>query len=140
MSLHRALSTITKKEIPQINNSLYTVEVDYYFMASRFAESREIVSIWLWSVIVDFEGNVYAKKTTHIGDYTEWQLLISNRITEHLKSIGVDNLIAKRMIRDIEIVKEGHLIKTDSRCQGDRIGINGSDDIYLRRDKFTYIK
>lgn len=138
MSLSRALSTISKHEQPQLNNSLYTVEVDYYFMASKFAGSNEIVSIWLWTILIDVEGNVYAKKTTHIGDFTQWKDMISNRICDHLKAVGVDNLIAKRMIRDIEIIKDGHLIKTDTRCQGDRIGIDGSDSIHIRRNRFSY--
>lgn len=140
MSLHRALSTLVKNERSQILNTLENIETDYYFMASRFAKSREIISIWLWTVIVDSEGFVYCMKTTHIGDYYEWEQLIRNRIGKHLVALGVDNLIIKRMVRDINIKKEGHIIKLDLRSCGDRIGINGSDEIHLRRDKFNYIK
>ncbi|WP_026838712.1 hypothetical protein [Gillisia sp. JM1] len=140
MTLFRALSTIKKNERNEIANPLENIEVDYYFMASRFAGSKEIVSIWLWSVIVDNEGYVYAMKTTQIGDYFEWEQLIRNRISEHLYTLGVDSLIVKRLVRDIDIKKEGHIIKEDLRSNGDRIGIDGSNEIYLRKDKFSYIR
>lgn len=139
MTLFRALSTIKKNERNEIANSLENIEVDYYFMASKFAGSKEIISIWLWSVIVDNEGFVYCMKTTHIGDYSQWQQLIRDRISEHLFSVGVDNLIVKRLVRDLEIKKEGHIIPTDERSSGDRIGVHGADEVYIRKDRFTYI-
>ena len=44
------------------------------------------------------------------------------------------------MLRDIEIKKEGHLIKTEYQHGGNRIGINDDDDIHLRRERFTLLK
>lgn len=139
MSLTRTLSTIKKYERPRMINELIGVEIDYYYMASYFAGSRNIISIMLWSVIVDAEGFIYAYRTSHIGDYDGWKELITNRIHEHLLEIGVSALFANRIARDITIKKEGHHIPTDERSTGDRIGIHGADEVYIRKDKFTYL-
>ena len=139
MSLTRALSTIKKYERLHISNDLIGVEIDYYYMASYFAGSRNIISMMLWSVIVDAEGFIYAYRTSHIGDYEGWKELITNRIYVHLLDIGTSALFANRIVRDIYIKKDGHLIPTDDRSTGDRIGIHGADEVYLRKDRFNYI-
>ena len=43
------------------------------------------------------------------------------------------------MLRDIEIKKEGDRIKTEYFNGGNRIGINGDDEIHIRKDTFTLI-
>lgn len=47
MSLTRALSTIKKYQRKRINKDLIGVEVDYYYMASPFEGSKEIISMML---------------------------------------------------------------------------------------------
>lgn len=139
MSLNRALSTIKKYQRNKIINDLIGVEVDYYYMASPFAGSKEIISMMLWSVIVDSEGFIYAYRTSHIGAHDGWKELITQRIYNHLIDVGISSLFANRIARDIEILKDGHHIPTDERSSGDRIGIHGADEVYIRRDRFTYI-
>lgn len=139
MSLTRALSTIKKYQQKRISNDLIGVEVDYYYMASSFAGSKEIISMMLWTVIVDKEGFVYAYRTSQIGAYDGWKELITVRIYNHLLDIGINSLITKRISRDKEIKKDGHHIPNDYRATGDRIGIHGVDEVYIRRDRFLYI-
>lgn len=114
------------------------VEVDYY-RASPFAGSKEIISMMLWTVVVDAEGFIYAYRTSHIGSHDGWKELITNRIYYHLIDVGISALFTNRIARDIEIAKEGHHMPTDERSSGDRIGIHGADEVYIRRDRFTYI-
>ncbi len=123
-----------------IPNPMQGVEIDYYFMASRFAGSKTEVPIKLWTVVVDSEGYAYGLYTKHLGHYQNWVKMIRERIATHLFRLGLDPLQTKRIVRDIDIQKEGHIIPTDNRCGGDRIGIDGSDELYVRRDKFTFIK
>ena len=123
-----------------IQNPMEGVEVDYYFMASRFGGSKTQVTINLWTVAVDFDGNIYGMYTHHIGHYGCWKEMISCRIEQHLSKLGVDSLQVKRMLRDIIIQKEGHLIPGDHRQGGSRIGINGSDELYIRKEKFSFLK
>jgi len=139
MTLTRALSTIKKYERPKILNDREGVEVDYYYMAGSFAGSKTLISITLWSVVVDAEGFVYGLKTSHIGHYEGWKDLIASRICQHLVELGVGKLFVKRLVRNIDIKKDGHHIPTDERSTGDRIGIHGADEVYIRRDRFTYI-
>ncbi len=139
MSLTRALSTIKKYQRQQIQNDLEGVEVDYYYMSSYYAGSKTMISLMLWTVIVDAEGFIYACRSSHVGDYDNWRDLIRDRIYYHLLDVGVGDLFAKRIVRDIVIKKEGHIIPTDERSSGDRIGIHGADEVYIRKDRFTYI-
>lgn len=139
MSLTRALSTIKKYQRQQILNDLEGVEIDYYYMSSFYTGSKTIISMMLWTVIVDAEGFIYATRTSHVGDYYDWKELIRDRIYYHLLDVGVGDLFANRIVRDLDIIKEGHIIPTDERSSGDRIGVHGGDVVYIRKDKFTYI-
>ena len=133
-------NTITKHPQPKVVNSMEDVEIDYYFMAQRFAQSKTEISMKIWTVIIDSQGLIYGMKTKHWGHYEDWQTVIQSRLKDHLQRVGVDSLIVKRMVRDIPIEKEGHIIKWDYRCTGDKIGITGGDEIYVRKDKFNYYK
>ena len=68
-----------------------------------------------------------------------WKEVILDRMESHLFKVGVDKLQTKRLLKEFEIEKEGHLIPWDYRVGGNRIGIDGSDEVYLRKDRFTYI-
>ena len=141
MSLNKPVgNTLRSAKRIKIPNPLEGVEIDYYFKASRIGgKASEVISLGLWTVVVDYEGYVYCMYTNHIGEYNSWQEVIYNRMREHLIELGVDNLQIKRMLRYIEIKKEGHLIKSDYRHGGNRIGVDGTDDIYVRRDRFTLL-
>lgn len=123
----------------KVRNPLLGVEIDYYFMAHLLSGSKTELTLKLWTVIIDYEGIVYGMCTHHHGHYFEWKEAIQNRIKRHLLEVGLDNLQVNRMIRDIEIKKKGHIIPFDSRT-GDAIGINGSNELYIRKTKFTYIQ
>lgn len=131
-------NTITKHPQPKVLQPLEDVEIDYYFMATRFAGSRTEINMKIWTVIIDSQGIIYGMYTKHWGNYENWQEVIQKRIKDHLQRVGVDPLIIKRMVRDIPIQKEGHIIKWDYRCSGDKIGIRGDDEIYVRKNKFNY--
>lgn len=133
-------NTITKSQRNQPANTLGGIEVDYYFMANRFGGSKFEISMSLWTIIVDEEGYVYAMRTRHIGHFETWEDVIRGRIQQHIYSIGFDGLFVKRLVRDLEIKKDGHLIPYDVRSTGDNIGIDGSTEIFIRRSKFKYIK
>ena len=129
-------------EVKQRNhpaNMLGGVEVDFYFMATRFGGSKVEISMSLWTVVVDEEGFVYAMRTRHIGPYHDWQEVIRDRIEHHLYKLKLDGLFVRRMVRDIEINKEDHIIPHNPRSAGDNIGIDGSNEVYLRRSRFTYL-
>ena len=142
MSLRKSVGNILRRgKRDKIPNPLEGVEIDYYFKANRLGgKVSPVITLSLWTVIVDHEGFVYCMYTNHIGEYHTWKEVIYDRMKEHLISLGVDNLQIKRMLRDIEIKKEGHLIKTEYQHGGNRIGINGDDDIHIRRDRFTLLK
>lgn len=141
MGLDKSLgNTLTKSQRSEPANTLGGIEIDYYFMASRFAGSKTQISLCLWTVLVDCDGFVYVMKTNHLGHYEGWEEVIAERIRTHLFKIGLDHITVKRLVRDIEIKKDGHIIPNDDRCGGSKIGIDGSDDIYIRRSKFTYLK
>jgi hypothetical protein len=141
MSLFNTVgNTITKNQKASPSNNLGGVEIDYYFMASKFGGSKTEIHLRLWTVIVDSEGFIYCMKTSHIGNYLVWKEVIQSRIKSHLIQIGIDGLIANRLVRDIEIKKEGHIIPNDIRCGGDRIGVDGSSEVYIRRTKFSYLR
>ena len=142
MSLrHTVGNTLTRGERDKIPNPIAGVEIDYYFKAERFGgKTSKQISLSLWTVVVDYEGFIYCMYTHHIGDYQPWKEVIYDRMHSHLIRLGVDNLQIKRMLREIEIKKEGHLIKNMPIHGGNRIGVDGSDDIYVRRDRFTLIK
>lgn len=133
-------NTITKYPQQKVQHPMEDVEIDYYFMASRFAGSKTEISMKIWTVIIDSQGLVYGMKTKHIGNYKDWQTVIQNRLKDHLQRVGIDNLIIERMVREIPIKKEGYIIPWDNRCSGDKIGIIGADEIYVRKDKFTYFQ
>ena len=140
MSLYRTIGGVVyKNDKPRIINSLLGVEVDYYFMAKRSSKGSNVISLKLWSIIVDHEGLVYGMITQHFGEFQDWEKVIHSRIHEHLLRVGVDMLHAKRMVRDIEIKKDGHLLPYDYRTS-DAIGIEGSNQLYIRKSKFTYLK
>lgn len=139
MSLfHSDGNTIIKKQRATIPNPMNGVEIDYYFTAKRVGGSNTTISMRLWTVIVDYEGFAYAMLTKHFGLYNPWKELIETRLLNHLLSLNVDKLQAKRLLRDIEIKKEGHLISYDLRMCGDKIGIRGEEEIYIRKDKFNF--
>lgn len=141
MSLRKSVGNIlTRNKRDKIPNPLEGVEIDYYFKASRFSKNSVIISLCLWTVVVDYEGFVYCMYTHHIGEYYKWQEVIYDRMSQHLIRLGVDNLQIKRMLREIEIKKEGHLVKTEYPNGGNRIGINGDDEIHVRREKFTLLR
>ncbi|WP_026914213.1 hypothetical protein [Christiangramia portivictoriae] len=133
-------NTVEKNERPKILNPLHGVEVDYYFTASLFADSKTEVSMIVWTVVVDYEGFVYGLRTRHIGNYKPWKELLLSRIESHLNKLNIDSLQVRRMVRDIEIKKEGHIIAIDTRRLGNNIGIDGSTDLYIRKDKFSFLK
>lgn len=133
-------NTLVRSQRNEPANTLGGVEIDYYFMASRFAGSSTEISMSIWTVIVDCDGFIYAMRTEHLGRYENWKEVISSRIKMHLYSIGLDNIVVMRLVRDIEIKKEGHLIPVNDRCASERMGIDGSDEVYIRRSKFSYIK
>ena len=133
-------NTLIRSQKNEPANTLGGIEIDYYFMASRFAGSATEISMSIWTIIVDCDGFIYAMRTEHLGSYEKWQEVISSRIKMHLYSIGLDNIVVTRLVRDIEIKKEDHLIPNNDRCVGDRIGIDGSDEVYIRRSRFSYIK
>ncbi|MCM8570264.1 hypothetical protein NE848_12795 [Gramella jeungdoensis] len=127
-------------KIPKVRKPHEGVEVDYYFMASRFAGHPTEISMDLWTVIIDSEGFAYGLKTSHLGDFHTWKEVIRDRIKEHLYRVGVDNLQVKRLVRDIEIKKDGHRIPNNNCVGGPFIGIDGGRELYIRKDKFTFIK
>ncbi len=129
-------NTIIQHQRPQVTNPLEDIQIDFYFMATCFAQSKTEISMKLWSVIIDSDGYVYAMKTRHLGHFEDWKEVIVNRLKDHIHKIGVDPLIVKRIIKDIDINKEKHIIPWDYRCTGTKIGIDGSDKIYIREDKF----
>lgn len=132
---------LTKSDRDMIPNPQEGVEIDYYYKATRFGgKTSKVISLSLWTVVVDYEGCVYCMYTKHIGEYFTWKEVIYNRMREHLIRLGVDNLQIKRMLRDVDIKKEGHLIETEYENGGNRIGIDGTDDIYVRKDRFTYAR
>ena len=68
MSLKRSVgNTIIHNQRPRIENSLEGVEIDYYFMARRMGGSETVISLKLWTIIVDAQGFVYAMHTKHMG-------------------------------------------------------------------------
>ncbi|GHA43555.1 hypothetical protein GCM10007103_25890 [Salinimicrobium marinum] len=141
MSLKRSVgNTIIQNQRSRIENPLEGIEIDYYFMASRVGGSKTEISLKLWTIIVDAQGYVYAMHTKHMGHFEEWETTIHNRMHEHLLIAGVDPLMTKRLLTDIEIKKDGHLIKWDTRCGGDYIGIDGSNNLYIRKNRFTYVQ
>ncbi len=123
----------------RVQNPLMGVEIDYYFMAKLSSGSKTEISMKIWTVIVDCHGEIYGMCTKHIGHYRTWKETIKGRMENHLKHVGLDSLQITRMLREIEIKKEGHLIKHDYRTTGS-IGIDGSNQLYIRRNKFTYFK
>jgi hypothetical protein len=129
---------ISKNQKPEITDTLSGVEVDYYFTASLFAKSKTEIAMNLWTVVLDSEGFAYGMLTKHIGNYKNWKEVILNRIEQHLYKLKVDKLQVRRLIRDIEIKKEGHIIPYDVRMAGCKIGITGADEIYVRKDKFSF--
>ncbi|WP_298527828.1 hypothetical protein [uncultured Christiangramia sp.] len=140
MSLYNTYgNSITKNERPEISNTIQGVEVDYYFTASRFADSKTEINMIIWTVVVDSEGFAYGLRTRHIGNYESWKEVILSRIENHLQKLNIDPLQVKRLVRDIEIKKEGHIIAIDTRRLGNNIGIDGSTDLYIRKDKFTFL-
>lgn len=139
MNLNKSYGNTVIKNMSKILNPLEGVEIDYYFMAQGFAGSKEEISLRLWTVIIDSQGQVYCMCTYHIGHFNPWKAVIRDRMESHLQKVGVDNLQISRMLREIQIKKEGHIIPWDYRVGGNRVGIDGSDEIYIRRDRFTYI-
>ena len=142
MSLRKSVGNILRRgKRDKIPNPLEGVEIDYYFKSSRLGgKASTIISLSLWTVIVDNGGFVYCMYTHHIGEFYDWKEVIQDRMREHLIDVGLDKLQIKRMLREIEIKKDGHLIKTEYQHGGNRIGINGDDYIHLRRDRFTLLK
>lgn len=141
MSLHKTTGNIlTRGQRDKILKPMEGVEIDYYFKASRLGgKVSPVITLSLWTVVVDTEGFVYCMYTHHIGEYFPWKQVIYDRMREHLVRLGVDKLQIKNMLIDIEIKKKGHLIKTEYENGGNRIGINGDDEIHIRRDRFTLL-
>ena len=139
VSLGKSNGNILYRNTGSIQNPHEGVEIDYYFMAKRFGGSEYEITLRLWTVIIDSKGDIFCMYTSHNGHYSTWKEVISDRMKSHLFKVGVDNLHAKRLLRDFEIKKEGYIIPWDYRVGGNRIGIDGSDEIYIRKDRFTYI-
>jgi len=141
MSLHKTTGNILKRgQRDKIPNPIEGVEIDFYFKAERLGgKTSEVITLSLWTVVVDYEGFVYCMYTKHIGEFHIWQEVIYDRMKQHLGELGVDNLQIKRILREMEIKKEGHLIETEYEHGGNRIGINGDDDIHVRKDRFTLL-
>ena len=141
MSLSKSVGNVlTRAKRAKIPNPIEGVEIDFYYKSGRLGgKVSKVINLSLWTVVVDYEGFVYCMYTHHIGEYHTWKEVIYDRMREHLISLGVDNLQIKRMLRDVEIKKEGHLIETEYTHGGNRIGINGDDDIHVRRDRFTLL-
>ncbi|MAM19844.1 MAG: hypothetical protein ABGW91_06245 [Christiangramia sp.] len=141
MSLHnRNGNTIEYRQFQKPQNLLGEVEFDYYFTAKKAWRSSTEIFLSLWTIIVDEQGYAYGLLTRHHGHFEPWKEVISNRICQHLAHLGYDNLIIRRITRDLIVEKEGHLISSKAECVGDRIGIDGSNNLYIRKDRFSLIK
>ncbi|MFV8280610.1 hypothetical protein ACNKXS_03650 [Christiangramia marina] len=51
----------------------------------------------------------------------------------------MDGLFVHRLVSNIDIKKEGHIITHDLRSAGDKIAIDGSNEVHLRRYRFNYL-
>lgn len=136
MSLTKYDGNTIYHNLQQITNAHEGVEIDYYFMAKKFGGSQTEISMKIWTVIIDSQSNVYGMKTKHMGHFEDWQKVISDRLKDHLLKVGCTPLQITRMLRDIDIKKDGHIIPWDYRCTGTRIGIDGSNQLYIRKNKF----
>ncbi|MCH4822996.1 hypothetical protein ML462_07395 [Gramella lutea] len=129
--------TTTKKDREMIPKEIQSkIWVDYYFMAKRFEKDVDIISLNVWVVVKDIEGKYYGKRLRHSGHYATWKEVINNDISNFLLSLQLDFGKVQYIFQNLEIKKEGHIIKYDYRQGGCYLGIDGTDKLHIREDKF----
>ncbi|WBL25100.1 hypothetical protein [Zunongwangia sp. HGR-M22] len=102
-------------------------------MATRFIEGTDEISLTIWTIIIDDKENPYVLRTHHLGHYGTWKEVIQNRIISHFHRVRLSDIIPS-VLKRIEIKKEDHIIKHNNLKGGHRIGIDGTDEIYIRKN------
>lgn len=94
-----------RRTAEQVVDSHLGIKIDYWYMAKRTSEATSLIDLLICTVIYDYKGNRFECKSMHHGDYTPWKEVILQRMENHMLKVGVDKLMTKRIVRDLEITK-----------------------------------
>lgn len=94
-----------RRTADQLTDPHLGVKVDYWYMAQGISSKTNLIDLLICTIIYDHKGNRFECKSIHHGDYKPWKEVIRQRLEDHMLKFGVDKLMAKRIIRDLEITK-----------------------------------
>ncbi|SDL72106.1 hypothetical protein SAMN04488034_10920 [Salinimicrobium catena] len=100
-SVGEVIDSPKKQWIPEAHLG---VEFDYSFMGKGMGQTG--VHLFIKTIIVDSFENQFTRKTEHILQRREVKDCIRWRIQEHLKSVGVDMVQIRGLLRDFEVDME----------------------------------
>lgn len=95
-----------RRTAEQLQDPHFGIMTDYWYMARRSCKSSVLIDLLICTILYDHTGNRFECKSIHHGDYKPWKEVIRQQMEDHMLKYGVDKLMAKRIVRDMEITKD----------------------------------
>ena len=95
-----------RRTAEQLQDPHLGINANYWYMARKASKSSSLIDLLICTILYDHKGNRFECKSIHHGDYKPWKEVIRHRMQDHMLKYGVDKLMAKRMVRDLEITKD----------------------------------
>ncbi|WP_386270369.1 hypothetical protein [Zunongwangia endophytica] len=72
-------------------------------------------------------------RTSHLGHFEPWKEVIKDRIIKHLHRVRLSDIIPT-VLKTVSINKKDHIINYNRMLGGNMVGIDGTDQIYIREN------
>ena len=95
-----------RRAAEQLQDPHFGIMTDYWYMAKRSCKSLVLIDLLICTILYDHTGNRFECKSIHHGDYKPWKEVIRQQMEDHMLKYGVDKLMAKRIVRDMELTKD----------------------------------
>ena len=77
---------------------------EYSYTGRR--EGQDQIELHVTTIVTDWREQVFIRKAWYLGKKGLWKECIRGQLQTHLRDLGVDNLMLKRMLRDFEVSRD----------------------------------
>ena len=81
------------------------VQFDYFYTGKTLGSGSEI-ELYITSKSLDWDNNVYIRKSWYLGSRTRWKAYIEDHIRNHLNDPSAGGNLVKQLTRYFEVSEE----------------------------------